>query len=193
MPLQEGHYAARNPAWLRNGSPSAYKAESIDRHIVTSDVAAALVTQVMTHVAIPVQAGDVITNITFVAGATAAGTPTNWWFALYSAATTPALLGQTADQLTAAWATDAAKTLALTTAFQATADGVLYAVCMVKATTVPSLLCKVLPRATFADKDIGFTGQKRLAGTSDTGLTTTAPATMGAITAVVNIPYCVLS
>jgi len=73
----------------------------------------ALVTQVMTSVPIYLHAGDVITNISFRSGATAANTPTNWWFALYSKAATPALLAQTADQLTAAWALNTTMTKAL--------------------------------------------------------------------------------
>jgi hypothetical protein len=52
-----------------------------------------------------------------------------------------------ADQLTAAWAADTIKTLALATAYTATATGVYYAAIMVKATTVPSLICKVAGRA----------------------------------------------
>ena len=41
----------------------------------------------MTSLAVPIQAGEVITSITFRSGSTAAVTPTAWWFALYSAAT----------------------------------------------------------------------------------------------------------
>ena len=43
---------------------------------------AALTTQVMTSVVLPLQTGALVTNLTFISGATAAGTPTNWWFAL---------------------------------------------------------------------------------------------------------------
>ncbi|HET6353389.1 hypothetical protein, partial [Streptomyces sp.] len=64
----------------------------------------ALATGVMTSVPIYLQAGDVITNLSFRSGATAAGTPTAWWFALYSDAATPALIAQSADQTTTAWA-----------------------------------------------------------------------------------------
>jgi hypothetical protein len=44
----------------------------------------ALATGVMTAVRIKLFAGDVITNISVRSGATAAGTPTNYWVALYS-------------------------------------------------------------------------------------------------------------
>jgi hypothetical protein len=52
----------------------------------------------MTSVAIPLEVGDVVTNLTFLSGATAAGTPTNYWFALYDTSATPALIAQSADQ-----------------------------------------------------------------------------------------------
>ena len=109
-----------------------------------SDQAAALTTQVMTSAAVLLLAGDIITNASFRSGATAAGVPTNWWFALYD--TAGALLGQTADQLTAAWAANATKTLALVGAagvtfpFKVQVSGIYFLACMVKATTVPSLL-----------------------------------------------------
>lgn len=45
------------------------------------DRADALTTQVMTSVPIYLQAGDTVTNLSFISGATAANAPTNWWFA----------------------------------------------------------------------------------------------------------------
>lgn len=183
-----------SPEYLLNGKPSGLFREGVaKRQDVATDVAAALVTQIMTCVAVVLQKGDVITNITAKAGATAAGTPTNWWFALYDDnATAPVLLSQTADQLTAAWAANAVKTLALATPQEIQRAGVYYAAIMVKATTVPSLCSKVLPTA--ADSDVVLTGQKKLAVTSGSSLTTTAPATIvTGGTASVNIPYVVLT
>lgn len=176
--------------WLLGGSSTAIRRESLQRRHLSTDHAAALVTQVMTHVAVPVINGDVITNLTFASGVTAAGTPTNWWFALY----TPAgvLIGQTADQLTAAWAADTPKTLPLASPTNYTAaDGILYAAIMVKATTVPSLVGSLMPRAAVST---GFvSGQVRLAGNSGAALTTTAPGTIATPTAQVQVPYCVLT
>lgn len=146
----------------------------------------ALTTQVMTSVPIYLSAGDVITNISFVSGATAAGTPTNWWFALYSSASTPALLAQTADQLTAAWAAFTVKTLALSAAQTITATGVYWAAIMSKATTVPTLLGSV------AVKPI-VTGERNLSQTSGAALTTTAPSTIATPTLANFAPYVVLT
>ncbi len=136
-----------------------------------SDQAGALTTQVMTSVPIYLAAGDTVTNLTFISGATAAGTPTNYWFALYSSAATPALLGQTADQGAAAWAADTAKTLALAAPVKIATSGIYYAAIMVKATTPPSLVGAV--------GAVPFlTGEKNPAQTSGSALTTTAPGTI---------------
>lgn len=144
----------------------------------------ALTTQVMTSVPILLAAGDVVTNLSFVSGATAAGTPTNWWFALYDTSATPALIAQTADQTTAAWAAFTVQTKALTAAYSVPKTGVYWAAIHVKATAVPTLLGSV------AVKPI-VTGERNLAQTSGSALVATAPATI-ATPAVANFaPYCV--
>lgn len=131
----------------------------------------ALATGVMTSVPVFLAAGDVVTNLSFRSGATAAGTPTAWWFALYSDAATPALLAQTADQTTTAWAANTTKTVALATAQTITRTGVYWAAIMVTATTPPTLMGAgvVAPIAT---------GERNLSQSSGSSLTTTAPATI---------------
>ena len=104
--------------------------------------------------------------------------------------TTPALLGQTADQTTGAIAANSVKDLALTTPYQVEKAGLYYVGIMVKATTVPSVVCSVLANASSSTGLI--TGQKRLAQTSGSSLTTTAPATIATPTAVVNVPLVVV-
>lgn len=137
--------------------------------VLLDDKADALTTQVLTSVPIWLQAGDLVTSISAISGATAAGTPTNYFFALYSAA--GALLAQTADQLTAAWAADTVKTIALATAQKIPFSGVYFVALMVKATTVPSLV------GTIGAKGI-IAGEGNIAQTSGSGLTGTAPATL---------------
>ena len=146
----------------------------------------ALVTQVMTSVPIYLHAGDVITNISARSGATAAGTPTNWWFALYDDAATPALLAQTADQLTAAWAANTTKTLALSAAQTIKRSGIYWVGIHVKATTVPTLLGSCAAPAI-------VTGERNLSQSSGSALTTTAPATIATPTAKDFVPYVVLT
>src|SRR4051812_45096229 len=107
-----GRYNTYDSDWLMAGSPSGVFETSIRQESINADLAA-LTTQVMTSVAVPAQPGEKITSITFKSGATAAGTPTNWLFALYSAS--GALLSQTADQTSTAWAANTPMTLALAT------------------------------------------------------------------------------
>jgi hypothetical protein len=175
---------------MQLGNSIAPIRQTWDRREAHTDVAAALTTQVMLSTPIVLRAGDVITNIAVQFGHTAAVSPTNWWFALYSNAATPALLAQTADQTTGAIAADAFKDLPLTAAQTISADGVYWIGIMVKAGTVPSLPCQ----AGFATSKLSsalLTGMTVLAQTSGASLTTTAPATIATPTAVVNVPYAI--
>jgi len=173
--------------WL-DGGVSLRK--NLPRLLADGNVAA-LSTGVMTSVALYLERGDVVTNLTFVSATTAAGTPTAWWFALYDTAATPALLGQTADQATAAWAANTAKTLALATPYKVPVTGIYYAAINVTATTVPTLAGKSVVNA--VDAGALVTGQKVLARTSGSGLTTTAPATIASPTTVATVPLVIVT
>jgi hypothetical protein len=153
---------------------------------VSDSGSVALTTQVMTAVPIFLAAGDVITNVSFITGTTAAGTPTNWWAALYDTAGTPALLSQTADQTTGAMAAFTVFTKALGAAQTISKTGVYWVALMVKATTVPTLLGSLgaPPVAT---------GERNLAVTSGSALTTTAAATLATPTLQRFVPYVVLT
>jgi hypothetical protein len=102
--------AAQLPA---GGVPSGTLRTNLADRLSVGGNLSALTTQVMLSVALPLEAGDVVTNLTFVSGDTAAGTPANWWFALYDTAATPAKIAQTADQTSTAWAANTVKTVAL--------------------------------------------------------------------------------
>jgi hypothetical protein len=182
-----GRYPTVSDQWLLNGSPTGMFRATLRRSECSGNLAA-LTTQVMTSVAICLEAGDVVTNLTFMSGATAANVPTNWWFGLYDTQATPALIAQTADQLTAAWAADTAKTLALSAPYTVPTTGVYYAAVMVKATTPPTLIGATVQ----ADASGAVvTGQKVLARTSGSALTGTAPGTIAASTTVGTVPYAV--
>lgn len=146
----------------------------------------ALTTQVMTSVPVFLAAGDVITNVSFFVGATAAGTPTNWWAALYDNAATPNLLAQSADQTSTAAAANTKETLALSAAQTISKTGVYWVGIMFKATTVPTLLGAVTVPPI-------VTGERNLAQTSGSSLTATAPSTIATPTAVRFAPYVVLT
>lgn len=180
-----GHVNLADPS-----SPSTFYRRNLPRvglYDSASDTGqVALTTQVMTSVPIYLAAGDVITNVSFRSGATAAGTPTNWWFALYSNASTPALLSQTADQTSTAWAANTTMTKALGAAQTISVSGIYWVAIMVKATTPPTLLGCVSAPAIVA-------GERNLAQTSGSSLTTTAPATIATPTAAQFVPYVVLT
>jgi hypothetical protein len=146
----------------------------------------ALATGVMTAVRIKLSAGDVVTNISVRSGATAAGTPTNYWVALYSNASTPALLSQSADQTSTAWAANTTKTLALAAAQTITAPGYYWAAVMVTATTPPTLLGSVAVAPI-------VTGEANLSVSSGSSLTATATATLASPTVKQFVPYVVLT
>jgi hypothetical protein len=173
--------------WLRQGSPSGYRNQSMLTLAVDADLTA-LATGVMTTVGVPCQVGDLVTNITFKSGATAADTPLNWWFALYD--TAGALLAQTADQTTTAWAANTVKTLALATAQRIGSTGFYYAGIMVKATACPTLIGH---NCALAGAAASILSSKVLAQTSGSTLTTTAPATIGTPTTVATVPLCILT
>ena len=149
-----------------------------------------LATGVMLSVAVPLQAGDTITNITFKSGATAAGTPLNYWFALYDNSSTPALLAQTDDQTTTAWAANTVKTLALQTAQVVSTAGIYYAAVMMKATDQVSLIGKTLG---IAGASASILSDKVLCQSSGSTLTDTAPSTITSGTALAAMPWCVLT
>jgi len=153
---------------------------------VSDSGSVALTTQVMTAVAIKLAAGDVITNVSYFVGTTAAGTPTNSWVALYSNAATPALLAQSADATSGALAANTKQTIALATAQTISKTGIYWVAIMSKATTVPTLLGQlVIPPI--------VTGELNLAVTSGAALTTTAPATLATPTVSRFVPFVVLT
>jgi hypothetical protein len=171
-------------------SPSTFWRSNLPRIGLYDDAGdtghVALADAVMTSVAVYLHAGDVVTNISFRSGATAVGTPANWWFALYSNAATPAKLAQTADQTSTAWAANTTKTLALTAAQTITQSGIYWASVMVNSTTVCTLLGA-----------LGFpavvSGEANLSVSSGSSLTDTAPATIATPTAKNFIPRVVIT
>jgi hypothetical protein len=146
----------------------------------------ALATGVMTSVPVYLAAGDVVTSISVRSGETAAGTPTAYWVALYSDAAVPALLAQSADQTTAAWAANTTKTLALSAPVTITRSGIYWVGIMVTATTPPTLLGTVVAPAI-------VDGDRNLSQSSGSSLTATAPATIASPSAKQFSPYVVLT
>lgn len=126
--------------------------------------------------AIYLTAGQLVSNITMSTATTAAGTPTNYFFALYNNARS--LLAQSANQTTTAWAANTVKTLAMTTPYRVPTSGLYYIGYMMTATTVATL------KGGTARTGGQLAGAVPiLNGISTTGLTTALPNPAAAITA----------
>lgn len=130
---------------------------------------------------IALPAGYPVSNITFVSNS-ATITPANWWFGLWDSSRVQ--LALTADQTTAAWAANVAKTLAIATtaagaasSFTTTYEGMHYLGYMMKAATAPQLMASPLGAGIGSLVPI-------LYGSSDTGQTTPPafPHTANALT-----------
>lgn len=174
---------------FRNGGVTIR--EPFPRIDASSSSLAALTSGVMTFVAVPLFAGDVIGRIAFRSGGTAGVSLTNHWFALYGPEATPALIAQTADQGSAAWGSNTTKELALPSAFTVTQSGLYYAACMVAASTVPNTCGRSGPSQVWQANSF-VSGQRVFAGTVGSSLTGTAPATLSGFTTSGNAMYCTL-
>lgn len=130
--------------------------------------------------------GQVVTNISFCSGGTAINTPANWWFALYSILGA-ALLAQTADQTSTAWAANTIKTVALTAAQTIGTTGIYIVGIMVKGAATCTLFGRAAGHAVLTPAG-SYNGT-----TADSGLTATAPALVGAVTGAVGQPWCELT
>lgn len=183
MPLVNARYKKANPDWLRAGSPAVF-AESVPKILASSDLAIAA-TGVELAVDLALDAGDIVTSVTFVTGGTAAGTPTAGYIVLRDAA--GAKLVQTADFTTTARAANTAYTVALTTPYTATATGLYRVGVSFTATTVPTLRGVSMVNA--AVTAVGRTN----ANTHGSAVAGTAPATVATPTAAFVIPYFLVS
>lgn len=171
------------------GLPTGYFAQTFPRTgagTVSQTASASATEQVA---AIQLIKGQVVTNIAFLSGVTAGGTLVNQWFTLRSSARV--LLGVTADDTSTAWAADTLKPLALATPYTILTSGLYYLGCMVKATTVPTLVGTAYSRAAIAALP------PILCGTDGTNTSLTnpasAPATSAAYTAGTAYAYAVVS
>jgi hypothetical protein len=133
--------------------------------------------------AIWLRAGMSINNISFCSATTAAGTPTHYCFALYTAAL--ALCGSSADQTSTAWTANTLKTLALLAPYVVPTSGLYYLALPFVATTVPTL------KGGTAKTDGSLqNAAPALTGVSGTTYTTgTAPATITAIAGAVTTSF----
>jgi len=174
-----------NEEHLRQGSPvNGLFSESVPRYEVVADNAIGA-TGVVHSTAVPLQVGEVVTNITFVTGATAAATPTAGFVALYSPA--GVLLGQSADFGSTARAANTAFTIPLAAPRMATVEGMYYVAISFTAGTVPTLRGVAVGNAV-VNGALGL-GARVLAQTHGSAVGAVAPATIATPTTVATIVY----
>ena len=106
--LVEGRYPVTEEEWLLDGAPLPPSRRTISRRDITTSFA--LPATALNVYAVPVQAGDIFSFVSFLTG-TVGGTLTHSWVAVYNGvATGAALLAQVADNTTATgWAATAQK------------------------------------------------------------------------------------
>jgi len=187
MTKQNGNYFDEHH--LRQGSPvNTTHVESFPRNACGANVAIAA-TGVCHSTAVPLQAGDLVTSITFVTATTAAGTPTAGFVALYSPA--GVLLAQSADFATTARAANTVFRINLATAQLITTAGLYYATISFTAGTVPTLRGLDVGNAVMAGA-LGLTAGV-LAQTHGSAVGAVAPATIATATTVATVAYLVLT
>lgn len=125
--------------------------------------------------AIYLYAGQLVSNITVSSATTAAGTPTNYFAALYDA--NRALKAVSANQTTTAWAANTVKTFAMTTPYRVPTSGLYYIGFMMTATTIITMKGGTAKTGGQLASSVPI-----LHGASTTGLTTAMPDPAGAIT-----------
>lgn len=179
---------AYHPEYFRQGSPAAGSTvgETVPRWATGADLTIAA-SGVELAVALPLQAGDVVTNCVFVTGGTAAGTPTAGYAVLRDPAGNK--LVQTADFGSTARAANTAFSVAMTAPFTIVIPGLYIMGISFTATTVPTLRGVQLNNAVLAGAV--FTGAKILSQSHGSAVGATAPTTISSPTTQAVIPYLV--
>jgi len=163
-----------NPNWFNNQmvlTGALY--ETIDRNMCDEVNTAVLSSGRLSLQSIWLPAGTVVTSISFWSATTALATGTNQLFGLLDFSYN--LLRSSVNDGATAWAANSRKTLALTTTFTTTYTGLHYLGIMVTATTVPTLKGNTAKTGGQLNA-----GAPSMGGTSNTGLTTSLPATANA-------------
>jgi hypothetical protein len=191
MGAEQGKYRRNNGDKLAGynaldtASPDSFCVSNMGRFHASDPTIAIATTGKLTLSKITFGTGEPVTNLSFVSGSTAGATMTSWWLALYTPA--GALMAQTADQVAGAIAANTLFTIALATP-QRIKEGGLYRIGIcIAAATVPTLVGVTVPPP--------IVGPAEGVGSEETTTTytTTAPATLPALTARRGIPYFVAS
>lgn len=176
-----------NEEFLRQGSPAnATFAETFPRWAAAADLAIAA-SGVELAVGLPLQPGDIVANITFLTGGTAADTPTAGYVVLRD--TTGAKLVQSADFGSTARAANTPFTIPLASAYTVQAGGLYIVGISFTATAVPTLRGASLGNAIVAG-NLGL-GAEVLSQTHGAAVGATAPATIATPTNHASLPLLI--
>jgi hypothetical protein len=180
MTRQAGRRTDRD--YLLQGSPTNTTfRETFSRELITSDCAIAA-TGVAYCTRIPMDYGDIIGNVTFIIGGTAAGTPTAGYVAVRDAA--GAVVAQSADLSTTARAANTAYTVPMASSYLVESPGLYYVEISFTATTVPTIAGRVFEDA--AQAGAADLSLPILAQSHGSAVAATPPATIATPTTVVS-------
>jgi hypothetical protein len=170
------NYAPRVVLQQRAWMPSTAVAEAGLGRFITMQ-SQALLTSGTLRLGAPLilPAGQTVSSISICSSTTAAGTPTNQWFCLVRQSDL-AVLAKTVNDTTAAWATNALKTLSLAAAYTPNSDEAVYLGVVVTATTVPTLIGWSVNAALIAALSPALSGNSTASLTTPDSLGATAAA-----------------
>lgn len=178
--------AASSPIPTNYLAPATASYESYPRQLATG-VTSTPSPSTLYLFAIALPAGITISKIAVRSAGVALSGGSHWWFTLHDSSRV--MLAKTADQLTAAWAANTTKELAITNSvggstFTTTYAGLYYIGCMVVASPVISFVCTWLDSGVSSVAPIVF-------GSSNTGQSSppSFPFTANALTAIDKLPY----
>lgn len=172
-------------------SPTTMFAQNFPRSLISLDSAIGT-TGLITGAAIPLHAGDTVTSISFIVGATAGATLTNQWTGLYSSATVPLTLGQSTATANASMAANTVYTGTMATPIVVPSDGLYWAVICVTGTTIPTLLGKAVGTVAAQNTALNTLFGNQGYAVTATGAATVAPATMASLTNLITQPWVLI-
>lgn len=182
--LAEYTYSVAAPGIL--GATGVF-AETIPRQICTeTNTVAPTASGTLFMMGIYLYAGQLVSNISISSATTAAGTPTNYFFALYGGDRT--LKAVSANQTTTAWPANTYKTLAMTVPYRVPTSGLYYIGIMMTATTIITTKGNTAKTGGQLNQVVPI-----LHGISTTGLTTAMPDPAAAITGGLVTLYAAVS
>ena len=179
---------AYNGSYNANLGPTGTLAETLPRQVVIDVAQSAMTSGTVYLSAVYLNAGQLVSNITFYSVAAAAGA-VNSLAGLYSSnQSAPALLATSANN-TVIWPALTARTFPMTTAYRVPTSGVYYAALMnTAATTMPTVR-----GGTVRTLSVLTALPPMVSATSSTGQTTTLPATGTALTVSLLSIYAAIS